>query len=148
MEIYQRYIAKDGMSFDDPIKCQEHEKTIGILKGSVGELVIEIQKNCTDNQFVSGIILVKQAKGKSDIYVRYTGCIDHKLEDYVSVDNLTEEQRYESATIGDLLERLKKIDKGLPCQYMLAYSDYLDMHSPGMMGSYNAKAWSNEEKEL
>lgn len=132
------YKAKDGRTFFDPIECEEYEKTIGVLKGSVGELVNELQKNCKEEQYVSGIILVRNVNGTGDIYVRYTGCIDHKLEDYVNVDNLKEEQRYESATIGELINRLKQLDKDLPCQYTIVYSDYIDMHDCGIIANYNA----------
>lgn len=140
------YKAKDGRTFFDPIECQEYEKTIGVLKGSVGELVNELQKNCKEEQYVSGIILVRNVNGTGDVYVRYTGCIDHKLEDYVNVYNLKEEQRYESATIGELINRLKQLDKDLPCQYTIVYSDHIDMHDSGMMANYNADAWNKDKK--
>lgn len=140
------YKAKDGCIFYDPIECQEYEKTIGVLKGSVGELVNELQKNCKEEQYVSGIIFVRNVNGTGDVYVRYTGCIDHKLEDYVNVDNLKEEQRYESSTIGELINRLKQLDKDLPCQYTIVYSDHIDMHDCGMMANYNAAVWNKDKK--
>lgn len=139
------YKAKDGKIFFDPIECEEYEKTIGVLPGSVGDLINIIEKSCKNEQYVSGIILVK-GTDNSHIYVRYTGCIDHKLEDYVSVGNLTEEQRYESETIGELLNTLKQLDKDLPCQYMIVYSDHIDMRCPGMMANYNKLAWNDNNK--
>jgi hypothetical protein len=141
------YKAKDGRIFYDPLECEDYEKTIGILDGSVGDLINIIEKSCKEEQYVSGIILVKGNDGISHIFVYYTGCIDEKLEDYVNVEDLTEEQRYESATIGMILNRLKQLDKDLPCQYMIAYSDHLNMYSPGMMANYNAKAWNNNNNK-
>lgn len=139
------YKAKDGRTFFDPLECEEYEKTVGIVSGSVGDMINILEKNCKNEQYVSGILLIK-GNEKSHIYVRYTGCIDHKLEDYVSVDNLTEEQRYESATIGELLNKLKQIDKDLPCQYMIAYSDHIDMRSPGIMANFNRLAWNDNDE--
>ena len=39
------YKAKDGRLFYDPLECEDYEKTIGILPGSVGDLINELEKN-------------------------------------------------------------------------------------------------------
>ena len=145
MEIYARYIAKDGKLFDDPLKCEEYEKSLGILSGSVGHLINILQKETTDKQYITGIVIVRQSDNRK-ILARYTGDISHHLEDYVNVDNLKTEQRYEASTVGGLLRTLKELDKDLPCQYMIAYSDNLNMTCCGMLSNYNPKVWNDENK--
>ena len=140
------YKAKDGRLFNDPLECEDYEKTIGILQGSVGYLINELEKNDRPKCYMFGIVLVREKDGSSTIYTRYTANLDDKLEDYVNVSNLTEEQRYESFTIGDFLKLLKNLDKDLMCQWMIVFSDNIDLSAPGIMANYNEQAWPKEKK--
>ena len=140
------YKAKDGRLFDDPLKCEDYEKTVGILPGSVGDLINELEKDDKQNCYMFGVVLVREKNGTGSIYTRYTANIDYRLEDYVNVSNLTEEQLYESTTIGDFLETLKKLDKDLMCQYMIVYSHNIDLSTPGLMVNFNKEAWPKQKQ--
>lgn len=144
-EIY--YKAKDGRIFTDPLKCEEYEAKLGIIGGSVGELINELEKHAKPEAYVNGMVMVRKADGTGSMYTRCTVCIDDMLEDYVNVENLSKEQRYESATVGGLLSELKEVDKDLPCQYFLIWSKNIDMEGFGIVANYNKKAWNKDKKE-
>ncbi len=140
-EIY--YKAKDGRIFTDPLKCEDYEKTLGIVPGSVGQLVSELEK-LDQNYYIFGIILIKDGD-KQIIFTRHTACVDYLLEDYVNIDNLTQEQRYDTAQIGELVKALKKENQDLPCQFFIIFSENIDLRRPGMMANHNPKAWNKDE---
>ena len=142
-EIY--YKAKDGKIFTDPLECEEYEKTIGILKGSVAELIRTLENTAKPENYVFGIVLVRRLDYGANLYIRCTVCIDRKLEDYVNVENLSKEQRYEFATVSDLIQALKKEEQDLPCQYMLIWSENIDLSDAGVLSNYNKAAWRNEK---
>ena len=146
MEIYQRYIAKDGRMFDDALECQEHEKTLGIIPGSVGELVKTMEKVLKRDQYIFAIVKVRGGDVNS-VYIRATMSVDDMLEDYVNVENLTEQQRYKAATVGELIDTLKKVDKDLPCQFFIVFSDNIELGNAGCMASNNQNVWDKEQSE-
>ena len=139
------YKAKDGRIFYDPLKCEEYEKTLGILPGSVAQLISEMEKSTKPESYIFGIVLVLEPDGIKRIYLRNTCCVDDRLESYVNVDDLTEEQRYMYSTAGDFLEMLRKLDKDLPCHYMIVWSDDIDLKNPGIMANYNYTIWEKSK---
>ena len=136
-EIY--YKAKDGKIFTDPLKCEDYEKTLGILPGSVGALINELEK-LEPSTYIFGIVYVKEKEGKS-VYCRCTVCCDNMLEDYVNVDDLGEDKRYLYETAEEFVRLLKKTNKDYPCQWMLAFSNNIDMKNIGIMSLSNPKVW-------
>lgn len=145
MEIDTIYRAKDGRTFTDPLKCEDYEKTLGILKGSVGDLVNMLGAFNLDC-YVVGIIKVNDG-GKGTIYSRSTMCLDHYLEDYVNPENLTEKQRYVTYTIRGLINDLSEINKDAPCQYMIMFSSDVNFKDNQIIASWNVKAWNQQESE-
>lgn len=145
MEIDTIYRAKDGRTFTDPLKCEDYEKTLGILKGSVGELVNSLGAFNPD-YYVVGIIKVNDG-GKSMMYARCTMCLDHYLEDYVNPENLTEKQRYATCTIRRLINDLSEINKDAPCQYMIMFGSDVDFKDNKIMANWNAEAWEQPIKQ-
>ena len=144
-EIY--YKAKDGKMFTDPLECENYEKTIGVVAGSVGDLIRTLEKEAKPTDYVLGIVMVRLPDGTANIYTRCTVCIDDKLEDYVNVNSLSKEQRYETTTVERLVEPLKHEDKDLPCQYMLLFSENIDMHESTIMSCYNKSVWKKDENK-
>lgn len=144
------YKAKDGRIFTDPLECQEHEKTIGILKGSVAAMLQDIEEHMPERKgYVSGLVQVMDGK-TSRIWNYAIRCIDDQLEDFVNVKDLREEQRYVATTIEGLFNDYKDVDHDLPCQYMLLLSTDLKLDcSKGnvwTIANWNPKAWSGKEK--
>lgn len=85
--------------------------------------------------------MIKEANGQTSIYAESTVNIDDKLEDYVNVENLKEEQRYRTAEVDKVVRFLKTLDKDRPCQYMIVYSKHIDLHNPGVMANHNKEVW-------
>ena len=44
------YKAKDGRIFTDPLKCEEYEKNLGVIPGTIGELVKILEKYSPEHQ--------------------------------------------------------------------------------------------------
>lgn len=42
------YKAKDGRTFTDPLKCEEYEKNLGVIPGTIGELVKILEEKNPD----------------------------------------------------------------------------------------------------
>ena len=43
------YKAKDGRTFTDPLKCEEYEKNLGVIPGTIGELVKILEEKNPDH---------------------------------------------------------------------------------------------------
>ena len=138
------YRAKDGRLFHDPLECEEYEKTIGILPGTVGALIKNLEElSLTD--YIMGLVVVKEEECCC-FYRRETVCCDSLLEDFVNIKELTKEQRYLYETVGDFIEELKKTNKDYPCQYMLAHSSNINMRPSAVMSNYNEKVWRKDKE--
>lgn len=137
------YKAKDGRLFTDPLKCEEYEKTIGILPGSVGALIVELEKIGNPKSYIDGIIYVKHPDGKKTIFTPYTICVDDQLESFVNIKDLTQEQRYQYTTIGRLIEFFRQLNKDSQCQYMIVWSDDIDFNKPSIMANHNKDVWKD-----
>lgn len=144
------YRAKDGRIFTDPLTCEEYEKTIGILKGSIGALLLDIENHVPDRKgYVSGVVQAKDGE-TTKVWNYVIRCIDDQLEDFVNVKDLREEQRYVASTIEGMFNDFKDVDHDLPCQYMLLLSTRLDMNGKGgdlwTIANWNPKAWNAKEE--
>lgn len=135
------YKAKDGRLFNDPLECEDYEKSLGVLPNSIGDLINQLEKEHVKGDYMTGIIIVKESNGQTSIYAESTVNIDDKLEDYVNVENLKEEQRYLTAKVDDVVKFLKKLDKDRPCQYMIVYSKNIDFQRLGVMANHNKEVW-------
>ena len=141
MEAEVTYIAKDGRRFKDALLCQEYEKSLGVIPNSVADVILQLEKHDV-KEFVFGIVIVRdRSTGVCSIYTRHTSCCDDVLEDYVNVTDIMEEKRYMTATVGELIETLRKEDKDDYAQYLIVYAKDRQFHSPGIMASHNPMIW-------
>jgi hypothetical protein len=136
------YKAKDGRLFTDPLKCEEYEKTIGILHGSVGELIANLEKLDPDT-YIFGTVYIKHKDGTKTTYCRCTICVDDKLDSFVNVKDLTEEQRFIISTVKELIHALKEEDKDNMQQHTIVFSKDINLKKVGIMSSYNPDVWDN-----
>lgn len=144
------YKAKDGRIFTDPLECEQYEKTIGILKGSVAAMLQDVENHIQDrNGYVHGLVQVMDGK-TSRVWNYVIRCIDDHLEDFVNVKDLREEQRYVASTIEEMFNDFKEVDRDLPCQYFLLLSTNLTFDgSKGnvwTIANWNPNAWNGKEK--
>ena len=87
-------------------------------------------------------MLVRNRKdGAASIYTRFTGCVDCMLESFVNVKDLTEEQRYISATVGELKHTLRELDGDDPVHYMIVFASNLEFDCPNIIANYNPLVW-------
>ena len=140
------YKAKDGKIFFDPLRCEEYERNLGVLQGSVGALVKDLEQ-IDAAHYIFGLVLVRMSDGSKSVYSRCTVCADCLLEDFVNPDNLTQQQRYIYETVGNFLDVLKKLDQDLPCQYMLMTSGSISFDGLGLMANHNEKAWKGKDED-
>ena len=135
------YKAKDGRLFYDPLECEDYEKSLDVLPNSIGDLINQLENEHVKGGYMTGVVMIKETNGQTSIYAESTVNIDDKLEDYVNVENLKEEQRYLTAKVDDVVRFLKTLDKDRPCQYMIVYSKHIDLHNPGVMANHNKEVW-------
>lgn len=141
MDIDVTYVAKDGCRFKDPLKCEDYEKTLGVLPNSVADVIIQLEKQ-NPKDYLFGIVMVKHKDGALTLYTRFTGCCDRVLEDYVTVSSITKEQRYICATFEELIATLREQeDKDSPAQYMIVFDNDMEFKHPGIMASHNPLVW-------
>lgn len=134
------YKAKDGRLFTDPLKCEEYEKTIGILDGSVGALIEALEK-WDPETYIHGVVYVKHKDGTKTTYCRCTICVDDKLESFVNVKDLTKEQRFIISTAKELIYALKQEDKDDMQQHTIVFSKDINFKKVGIVSSYNPDVW-------
>lgn len=143
MEAEVTYVAKDGRRFSDALQCEEYERTIGVIPNTVADVILELDKR-DENEYIFGIVLVRHRNdGSASIYTRFTGCVDDKLESFVNLSDIITEQRYITATFGELKNALRKEDKDDWAQYMIVFSSNLEFERPGIMASHNPLAWKD-----
>ena len=142
-EIYYR--AKDGKIFTDPIQCEEYEKNIGIIPGSVGAL-IQYLGELEPKTYIFGMVLVKE-NGAIQANLTPTICCDRLLQDYVNVSDLREDQRYIYSTVEDLVRMLKKTDKDYPCEWIIMFSNDINFKKFGIMSLHNQQIWEKAKKK-
>lgn len=135
------YKAKDGRLFNDPLECEDYEKSLDVLPNSIGDLINQLEKEHVQGGYMTGIVMVKKTNGQTSLYTECTMNIDAYLEDYVNVENLKEEQRYVYTKVDNVVRFLKTLDKDRPCQYMIVYSKHIDLHNPGVMANHNKEVW-------
>ena len=139
------YKAKDGRIFEDPLKCEEYEKTIGIISGSCADVIRYLEEKHKPSIYVHGLVFVRHPDGSSAIHSCCTVNCSDKMESYVNVKDLTEKQLYITTTVADVIRFLKRCDKDSPVQYMLTFSEDIRMEHPSIMSMSNSKVWDKEE---
>ena len=148
MDIDVKYRAADGRVFDDPIKCGEYEeKEMGAVYGTVGMMVRKLRHSLNPMHYCNAILIVRDKKAdKNYIIHRCTLNLEQHLGDFVNVENLTEEQRYESCTLGQLADVLERnYDKNMPVHGLVVYGPNRNMKPLGIARFDNSECWKNAD---
>ncbi len=104
MKINITYTARDGRSFSDPFECEEYEKTLGVVSGSVRDAIIKL-KRLPQDYLANFVIVIWDENRQSTNTYHY---ISMKLPD-------GREITCSLAKAIDNLEALNMNDA--PCQY-------------------------------
>lgn len=137
------YKAKDGRIFTDPLECEEYESRLGVIPCTVASLILDLAKMDPD-MYICGTVHIRRKNGTRNTYVRYTMCIDDKLESFVNVDNLRDEQRYIVCKVKDLVLSLKDEERDDPEQHMIIFSKDINMKNVGISANFNPDIWDNK----
>lgn len=142
------YRAKDGRLFTDPLKCEEYEKGLGIIPGSIADMVQHVRKNAGGMKYMSGAVFFRRPDGKSTFHEISTACIDDRLESFVNVKDLQKEQRYVEFTVEEFFAYYDTEEKrDFPCQYLLSLSKEIEMNSIRIMSNgNNPDLWEKKEE--
>lgn len=133
------YIARDGKRFNDPLLCQDYERSLGPAFGTVARAKIDI-KGMGEQRFINGLLKVYHIN-KCHFYGFTTHCIDKHLENYVNPENLEENKRYLSQTFADVLAALNKFDDEDLCEYEFIYSDNRQFNDFACCRTSNNQLW-------
>lgn len=142
MEIDMTYIAKDGRRFRDPLQCEDYEKSLGILPGSVGDLKRRLSLLPQDDYVWALVVVRDKANDRYAYYQAVTQCIDEQLEDYVNVESLSEEKRYKLYTVREFSMMLENQNQDAACQYMLFHSPQFQGTNVSACANHNPDVWS------
>lgn len=139
MEAQMIYYAKDGMRFDDPVKCAEYERGLGVMPGTIGDMkkTLEPRKDC----YVTGTLVVWHNE-QSCSTTFTTAKIDKRLEEYTDIDELSEEDLYIKCNIETVINYVSQHynDDDL-CECSFLYSQRLDFKNASYMRIANPLYW-------
>ena len=145
MEAQMIYYAKDGMRFDDPVKCAEYERTLGVMPGTIGQLKQTLEPY--KEYYFFGTLMVWHNNAA------FTGSfatmkIARQLEEYTDIDELEEEDLYVWVKFGRFIEYLStEYDDDDMCEYSFIYSETLDFAQALCMRGNNPHIWEMMEKK-
>lgn len=139
------YYAKDGMRFDDPIKCAEYERTLGTLPGTIGELKKNLEPY--KDQYAIGLLVVwHQEHAYYRSFMTYN--ISNELEKYTDIEELPEEDLYMKCKVSTIIRMIdKNYDDDDLCEYTFFYSQSLHYNTLGYMKSNNGNLWKKLESK-
>lgn len=144
MEAQIIYYAKDGMRFDDPVKCAEYERNLGVMPGTVRQLKQTLEPY--SEYYFSGTLLVWHNNAAS-VGTYATMKIDRQLEEYTDIDELQEEDLYVKIKFGKFIEYLStEYDDDDMCEYSFVYSDTMDFSEAFLMRGNNPRIWELMKK--
>jgi len=146
MKIVTRYVAKDGRTFDDPLKCQDYEDhQMGVIRGSVAAL-LESLKGLPQDNFCTCIFYISEESGKS-IYARVTLDLEPFLSPYVNVEDLDIDARRLTCTIGQLMKGIERYDKDAPVCGMMMHGDNISFNgNVCIFQCNNPECWENKSE--
>ena len=147
MEAELVYYAKDGRRFRDPLECERYERTLGLQPGTWG-YARESLRALGEDMYLNGYIAIRH-DGRSRWHHMITTCLDDRLEDYVNVNDLSEDKRWISITIGGMIEFLDtQYSDDDECIYLLTYCKQKDfMCDFGATSQTNNVFWEHGKED-
>ena len=139
MEAKMIYYAKDGMRFDDPIKCAEYERTIGTLPGTIGAMKKALEP-CKDDYAIGLLVVWHKERAYYHSFMTYN--ISNELEKYTDIEELSEEDLYAKCKVLNILQMIdENYDDDDLCEYTFFYSMSLHFDILGYMKGSNGNLW-------
>lgn len=144
MEAEVTYIAKDGRRFTDALQCEEYEKTIGIVPGSVADFIRNLRELPSEN-YISGSIMVQT---NIDTGTSFQNFVSSSMdEDDDESDPLFSEKSI-TTTVSEAIERLSKLYKpDAPCQYICLVADKVSTQKGIILANINKQIFENARRQ-
>ena len=105
------YKAKDGRTFTDPLKCEEYEKHLGVINGSIGELVKILEKYSPEHQVCLLVMWWDKEKKK----IQMEPCLSVKIADD---DDAMAFEKDRIVKVKSVLKYLRKLPQDAQAQWM------------------------------
>lgn len=126
------YKAKDGRTFTDPLKCEEYEKHLGVINGSIGELVKILEEKNPDYQVC--IMVMWWNKEKRQI----------QMEPYLSVkiaddDDALAFEKDRIVKVKSALKYLRKLPQDAQAQWIGWVTESFTAETCIVIGSLNQR---------
>lgn len=126
------YKAKDGRTFTDPLKCEEYEKHLGVINGSIGELVKILEEKNPDYQVC--IMVMWWNKEKRQI----------QMEPYLSVkiaddDDALAFEKDRIVKVKSALKYLRKLSQDAQAQWIGWVTESFTAETCIVIGSLNQR---------
>lgn len=135
------YRAKDGKIFTDPLECENYEKKLGVIPGSVADIISYLNEQCKPESYLHGLVYVLEPDGSKSLYQCTTICVANKLDSFVNIENLNTDQLFIATKVKEVVEWLGRYDKDCPVHYFLCYSKNIDMSNCGVITLNNPNVW-------
>ena len=105
------YKAKDGRTFTDPLKCEEYEKNLGVIPGTIGELVKILEGKNPDHQVCLLVMWWDKEKKK----IQMEPCLSVKIADD---DDAMAFEKDRIIKVKSALKYLRKLPQDEQAQWM------------------------------
>lgn len=105
------YKAKDGRTFTDPLKCEEYEKNLGVIPGTIGELVKILEEKNPDHQ----VCLLVMWWDKEKKRIQMEPCLSVKIADD---DDAMAFEKDRIIKVKSALKYLRKLPQDEQAQWM------------------------------
>ena len=140
MEIDVTYVAKDGMRFTDALKCQDYEKTLGVIPGSVGDFICQLEK-MPQEHYISGSVMVRTKTGKG---MSFQSFVSRAVDDDIEESDPLFSEKAITTTVAQAIRCITHLyDKDSPIQYICMVCEKVKSESGIIMANINRELFDN-----
>ena len=134
------YIAKDGRRFTDALECQDYEKTIGVIPGSVGDFICQLEK-MPQEHYISGAVMVRTKTGKG---MSFQSFVSRAMDDDTEESDPLFSEKAITTTVAQAIKAITHLyDKDLPIQYICMVCEKVQSDTGVIMANINRELFNN-----
>ena len=114
MEIDIIYKAKDGTEFSDPLICEEYEKSLDTLPGTLGYFLRQLDQ-FEESDLFTGTMMYKEKDKQVTFYMSVNMDFSDIYEGEIVTQAMKEAQRRATSTVAGVRRHFNGIDLSTPC---------------------------------
>lgn len=134
MEIEVNYKAKDGRIFTDPLQCEDYEKKLGVIPGTIGELVQVLEERNPEHLLTMIALYFDKEKGPQMLLY-----ISMQLADR---DDPLSFEKDITVKVGNAVKALKKLPKDTQAQWIGFATETFEAPNGFLFANYNKNLFS------